>query len=106
MSIVEVEAKTTKRVEAGEGKTTRPRYRGRKKNKMADKYEALRKKFKVGDWVFGIGEHKGCSEVFEGYGNTLQPFDYLNDFNPDNYRLATEEEKLTSNESFRKRHSR
>ena len=70
--------------------TTRPP-RARKKNKMSDKHEALKKKFKVGDWVFGIAKHKGCSEVFEGYGQ-FHPFDYLNDFDPDNFRLATAEE--------------
>lgn len=60
---------------------------------MPDKYKELRKKFKVGDWVFGIGERKGCSEVFEGAGK-LQPFDYLDDLNPDNFRLATDNEKI------------
>ena len=52
---------------------------------------ALREKFKDGDWVFGIGDNKGCSEVFTCYG-VMQPFSYLNDYNPDNYRLATEAE--------------
>lgn len=65
---------------------------GRRERKiMTDKYEALRKKFGIGDWVYGLGEHKGCSPVFEGYGK-LQPFEYLNDFDPDNFRLATEDE--------------
>ncbi len=63
---------------------------------MSDKYEALRKKFKEDDWVFGIGEHKGCSPVFENPGGVLQPFEYLDDFNPDHFRLATEEEKKTA----------
>jgi hypothetical protein len=50
----------------------------------------VRLKFNIGDWVFGIGEHKGCSPVFEGTYCDYQPFSYLNDFNPDNFRLATE----------------
>lgn len=49
----------------------------------------VRKRFKIGDWVFGLGEHVGCSCVFEGSCCDYQPFSYLNDFNPDNYRLAT-----------------
>lgn len=52
---------------------------------------AVRAAFSVGDWVFGVGEHRGCSQVFEGYGK-YQPFDYLNDFDPDNFRLATKRE--------------
>ncbi len=52
----------------------------------------VRKKFNIGDWVFGIGEHEGCSVVFEGDNCDYQPFSYLNDYEPDNYRLATPEE--------------
>lgn len=49
--------------------------------------------FKEGDWVFGTGKHVGCSEVFWGAG-LFQPFDYLGDYDPKNFRLATDEEKL------------
>lgn len=55
---------------------------------MKDKIKA---KFKDGDWVFGVGEHKGCSEVFTDYGQ-MQPFSYLNDYNPNHFRLATKAE--------------
>ena len=56
-----------------------------------DEKKVMRDAYKDGDWVFGIGSHKGCSEVFEGYG-FLQPFEYLNDFDPTHFRLATHEE--------------
>ena len=56
----------------------------------ADK-RAMREAYNDGDWVFGIGPHLGCSEVFEGYGH-LQPFSYLNDYDPTHFRLATPEE--------------
>lgn len=62
---------------------------------MSDKFDALRRKFKLGDWVFGLGEHKGCSQVFEGHG-VLQPFDYLADYDPVNFRLATKDEAESS----------
>jgi hypothetical protein len=52
----------------------------------------IRKSFNVGDWVVGIGEHKGCSQVFEGTYCDYQPFSYLDDFDPSNFRLATQEE--------------
>lgn len=52
----------------------------------------VRKVFKIGDWVFGIGEHKGCSEVFEGTFCDFQPFSYLDDFDPSHFRLATSKE--------------
>lgn len=48
--------------------------------------ESVRKAFK-------IGEHEGCSIVFEEENSKLYyPFSYLNDFNPANYRLATPSE--------------
>ena len=52
----------------------------------------VRKRFRIGDWVYGIGENKGCSEVFEGNTGDYQPFSYLNDYDPTNYRLATPKE--------------
>ena len=57
-----------------------------------DKFKALRGKFKNGDWVYGIGEHKGCSEVFDHEKPHIQPFSYLGATNPDDFRLATDEE--------------
>ena len=59
---------------------------------MADKYKELRAKFNEGDWVFGIGKHVGCSPVFDHDKEDIQPFSYLDETNPDEFRLATEEE--------------
>ena len=53
--------------------------------------ETVHTKFSVGDFVVGLGENEGCSQVFEDCGH-LQPFSYLSDFNPENYRLATNDE--------------
>lgn len=69
---------------------------------MNDPYEELRKKFKDGDWVFGIGEHKGCSQVFDHEKEHIQPFSYLNATNPDDFRLATEEEIRDASEMWDK----
>ena len=55
------------------------------------KPKTVQEKFKEGDFVFGLGKEKGCSRVFFGYGK-MQPFDYLNNFNPDDFRLATNDE--------------
>ena len=61
---------------------------------MDDKRASVRALFKHGDYVVGIGGfHCGCSDVFEGPSGELQPFDYLNDYDPSHFRLATEEEK-------------
>lgn len=57
-----------------------------------DRYEAVRNKFKNGDWVFGIGEHIGCSACFDMSERHPQPFSYLDATNPDDFRLATIEE--------------
>lgn len=57
-----------------------------------DKYKKLREKFNEGDWVFGIGEHKGCSPVFDHDKPNIQPFSYLNATNPDDFRLAKDNE--------------
>jgi len=59
---------------------------------MTDKYKALRKKFKEGDWVFGLGEHTGCSPVYDHDKPHIQPFSYLDATNADDFRLATETE--------------
>jgi hypothetical protein len=59
---------------------------------MEGKHTEIKKHFKNGDWVFGTGSNKGCSEVFTGSGGDFQPFDYLNDYEPSNYRAATSEE--------------
>ncbi|MGR3218943.1 MAG: hypothetical protein ACUZ8H_03875 [Candidatus Anammoxibacter sp.] len=62
------------------------------KIRNSQKSKEVREKFNIGDWVFGLGEHHGCSQVFEGDSKDYQPFSYLNDFNPDNYRIATKDE--------------
>ena len=59
---------------------------------MSDKYKDIKAKFKDGDWVFGIGEHIGCSCAFDMDTHMPQPFCYLDATNPDDFRLATEEE--------------
>ncbi len=59
---------------------------------MSDKYKAVKEKFKDGDWVFGVGDHIGCSIVFDHDTPNPQPFSYLDATNPDDFRLATNEE--------------
>lgn len=61
-------------------------------NSEFDKYKDVISKFKDGDWVFGLGEHKGCSIVFDHDKPNIQPFSYLDATNPDDFRLATDEE--------------
>lgn len=58
------------------------------------KMDAIKLAFPPGTWVFGIGPHKGCSEVFEGSAGDLQPFDYLCDYDLTHYRVATPEEVM------------
>ena len=60
---------------------------------------SVRRAFKIGDWVFGIGENQGCSQVFEGDNYDYQPFSYLDDYDPNNYRLATDDEKRLADNS-------
>lgn len=62
--------------------------------KRVNRYQSheVRKVFSVGDWVLGIGKHEGCSIVFESDSCDYQPFSYLNDYNPKNFRLATPDE--------------
>lgn len=67
---------------------------------MEDKYSKVKEVFKNGDWVFGIGEHKGCSQVFTGDGGDFQPFSYLEATNPDDFRLATDDERAEVDASF------
>ena len=52
----------------------------------------VREAFKIGDYVFGLGDNLGCYQVFEGNYCNYQPFSYLNDYDPNNYRLATADE--------------
>jgi hypothetical protein len=65
----------------------------------------LHAKFKEGDWVFGLGKNEGCSQVFlqppspDKKGcDQLQPFMYLGDMDPANFRLATDEEIIEAKE--------
>jgi hypothetical protein len=55
-------------------------------------YAAVKEKFKEGDWVFGLGKFLGCSIVFDHNTNHPQPFSYLAATNPDDFRLATDQE--------------
>ena len=66
---------------------------------MTDIYKKIRKVFKNGDWVFGIGEHKGCSMAFEFETKHPQPFSFLGATNPDDFRIATKEEIKAAKES-------
>jgi len=59
---------------------------------MQNKYKEVKEKFKEGDWVFGVGNKKGCSPVFDYDTDHPQPFSYLDATNPDDFRLATETE--------------
>jgi len=64
---------------------------------MNDKYNEVRKKFNNGDWVFGVGDHKGCSMAFDMETNAPQPFSYLNAIDPNDFRIATEAEVTAAN---------
>jgi len=59
---------------------------------MKDIYSAVKEKFKDGDWVLGVSEHVGCSQAFDMDTKHPQPFSYLDATNPDDFRLATEDE--------------
>lgn len=59
---------------------------------MNDKYAAVKAFFKEGDWVFGVNKHKGCSPVFDHDTANPQPFSYLDETDPAEFRLATDEE--------------
>lgn len=64
---------------------------------MFDKYKKLRNKFSEGEWVYGVGDHKGCSPVFDHDKLNIQPFSYLNATNPNDFRIATKEEIKEAN---------
>lgn len=67
---------------------------------MGDIYGKIREKFKDGDWVFGIGGEKGCSQAFDFDTKHPQPFSYLDAVNPDDFRIATDEEIAEANRKF------
>lgn len=67
---------------------------------MSNKYDAVKAKFKDGDWVFGVGEHVGCSPVFDHDTDHPQPFSYLSATNPDDFRLATDDEIAFAKANF------
>jgi len=67
---------------------------------MKDIYAKIREKFKDDDWVFGIGDEKGCSQAFDFDTNNPQPFSYLGVTNPDDFRIATDEEIAEANRKF------
>jgi len=55
-------------------------------------YSAVKEKFKEGDFVIGVNKHEGCSAVFDHDTDHPQPFSYLDEDNPEEFRLATREE--------------
>lgn len=59
---------------------------------MKDKYSAFREIYKNDDWVFGIGDEVGCSQVFDIDTESPQPFSYLDATDTSQYRHATKEE--------------
>ncbi len=59
---------------------------------MTDEYRAVKEKFKAGDWVKGTNKHDGCSQVFDHDTEHPQPFSYLNETDPNEFRLATGDE--------------
>ncbi len=60
---------------------------------VTGKYSAVMAAFPEGCWVFGLGEHKGCSQTFDyEHPNRPQPFSYLDATNPSDFRMATGEE--------------
>ncbi len=59
---------------------------------MIDEYQAIREKFKAGDFVKGTNKHDGCSQVFDMNTDRPQPFDYLDETDPNEFRLATGDE--------------
>ena len=70
----------------------------------------MREKFKDGDWIVGVGKNEGClqvvkkgrmlgvsdgngcSQVFDCDTDRPQPFFFLSDADPNNYRFATDDE--------------
>ena len=67
---------------------------------MNKKHIEIKKHYKNGDWVFGIGPNKGCSQVFTGSSGDFQPFDFLNDYNPFNFRQATYQEIIDATNKY------
>ena len=58
-------------------------------SKPAGRYDAVMKAFPEGTWVFGVGEHKGCSQTFNyEHPDSPQPFSYLDATNPAEFRPA------------------
>lgn len=55
-------------------------------------YSKIKSVFKEGDWVVGTGKHVGCSQVFDWDTDNPQPFSYLDEDDPDQFRLATKQE--------------
>jgi hypothetical protein len=54
--------------------------------------QVLAATYKDGDWVTGIGPHKGTSRVWNRPGMAFEPFVRVDDYDPAHYRLATREE--------------
>lgn len=51
------------------------------------------KAFPEGTWIVGIGKHEGCSQTFDyEHPDRPQPFSYLDETDPGEFRMATDEE--------------
>ena len=68
-------------------------------------FSKIREKFKNGNWVFGCGERKGCSPVFDIDSDSPQPFSFLGTDDADQFRIATAAEirEATETDSTREK---
>ena len=57
-----------------------------------DTYAAVKLVYSDGDWVIGTDKHIGCSLVFDCDTNSPQPFSYLDETDPKQFRIATSDE--------------
>jgi len=59
-------------------------------------YTKVREAFQEGDWIIGVGEHEGCSQIFDLHTDYPQPFSYLHEDRPEQFRLATFDEMVVA----------
>jgi len=60
--------------------------------------KSILEKFPEGSMVISRIGKGGPNRVFVGHSGEVQPFDYMGDYNPDHYRLMSEEEYLDPSE--------
>jgi len=58
------------------------------------KFEVLPELPAAGQWVTGIGQQRGCSQVFVDSDGNLQPYTFLDNNNPADFRESTLNEVL------------